>query len=169
MMGTKQETRRYGRCGSSMGFVIVVMMVMMILILAALSLAAAYVFRNEKLHNRIQADLTVRTVSEALVSDLQKPAEEGSVRAIIEAAAGASGEGTIRLEGLDEDMGAVTLDVHYNQEEGSLCVTVKVVLGDISREMKVVSDRETEQLPSAGRRKRDGEWTDFRYEEVSRE
>lgn len=151
--------------GSVLGFVIVVMMVLMILVTGALSLVASSSMRSQRRHNRAQAEMTAETMAEALAQEFINTSGNGSVCSLILEAVNQEPEITIPLEGLDPEMGAVTWEIYYNQEEGLLRIVVCVELGGIRKETAVVFRERTADESGNDGFSGAGSWEVLRFED----
>lgn len=165
MMEEKEKEENRGRRGSALGVVIVIMMVMMILVTAALSLTASYGIRTQRYHNRIQAQLTARTTAEVVARDLQDKAKPGSIRSIIENLIDEELKAVLTVEGLDEQMGEVTLEAAYDKDTDRLEITVSTVLNEAEEEITIVFDYVAKSQKTAEGGEETGSWKLVRFED----
>lgn len=114
--------------GFALGWVTLTLLIVMVLLLFCLTVAGGYTSRDIRQYDRVQAEFTSKTVAEAIAMDMKKPAVEGSIRGILEAAAEESEPAVLVLDGLDSDMGQVTLHVAYEEDETMMSVAVHTVL-----------------------------------------
>lgn len=123
-----------GQRGSTLGWVVIVMMVLLIFLIAALTVTSSLVVRNQKSHQKAQAELTVNSLAQAFVKDINK---QDGIRQMLERAV-LEGVEVIALEGLDSDMGEVSLDISYEQEEERLFIRITAVLGAAKEQITVI-------------------------------
>lgn len=123
-MGKRFRNKR----GFTLGWVTITLMSLMVLLIFCLTIAGGYASRDVRAHSRMQAEFTSKTVAQAIAGDMVQPITDGSIRGLLEAAVVESDSASLELEGLNSDMGQVSLDVVYEEYEKQLSVTVRTVL-----------------------------------------
>lgn len=123
MTGKRRMEKKHARGGFVLGYVLMLMMVLTMMVMMAAAFTSSYVSGGQRSRCRTQVAVTARTTAKAVASDMENPPEEGSLRTILEKAI-KEGDTVLSLEGLDEDMGSVWLELTYLEETGSLYVTV---------------------------------------------
>lgn len=147
--------QKHARGGFVLGYVMIIMMVLTMMVMMAAAFTSSYVAGGQRNRCQAQVAVTARTTAKAIASDMENPPEDGSLRIILEKAI-KEGDAVLSLEGLDEDMGTVWLEITYLEESGSLFVTVCAERMGTEEKITVGFSREREQKAEGDMEERSG-------------
>lgn len=120
--------QKFNKRGAVLGWVMAAMVVLTLLLVLSLTISARTMSHVRENRNLRQAELTAKSLAQAVASDLEGELAEGNLRFWLEEVVVGQGEVMIELTGLPEQMGRIELEGIYQEEEKRLSVTVSATL-----------------------------------------